>query len=116
MQERFKVILQDIKKKHQNDASTSNYNPENSSDFYDEVYNAVMSTEGSPAKKLLAALRTSFMLALDIKNSESNKHAAESLVKSNFSNEKAEAFLTQSELVEPDARKRRKASKKIKDM
>jgi len=115
MQERLRVILHDIKDKHKDDLDTSDYKSDKATDFYNEIVEAMQSVEGSNGKKLLVAIRTAFMSLSRIKNTDANITAASRLLSDNMDESTAEALLTQSELVEPNARKRRKAAKKLKD-
>lgn len=114
LQERFRIILHDIKDKHKDDLNTSEHNTEET-DLYNEIIEAIQNFEGSKAKQLIVAIRTAFISLTRIKNTETNINAATKLLSNSFDESSAEALLTQSNLVEPNARKRRKASKKLKD-
>ena len=115
LHERFKIILHDVRDKHRKDPDTSEYRPESYTAVYDDIANVVMNTKGSNAKKFMVLLRECFKAAFRIKNTNTNMKAISKLVTNNLDEEQTEALLAQSPLVEPDDRKRRKASRKLKD-
>ncbi len=94
----FLKILGDIKLKHKGDTSTcDNQNDSRNFDDLVEVYNT---TEESGLRKLIATISYSFNMQMKEKNIKN----AEGII-----NEEALGkYLSQSPLVEPNARKRRR--------
>lgn len=92
------TILKDIKYKHKDDASTSDY--QNGLSDQDVFINTYFSSSGTKVQRFLNGMSA----LLKIKNNEINNKNLENLI-----NEKAlEDVLGQSAIVEPDDRKRRR--------
>lgn len=97
------TILNELKDRHSNDRETSDgtYSPEQ----LERIFQTMSENRANPVKGLAAVIRS----ALQLRNTEKNQQFSEKLIETEMPEEEAiEAVLSQSPIIEPAARKRRK--------
>lgn len=109
---RFKTILHDIKEKHSGYASSAD--SIDNTDYYKTIENAMNNCNGNKFAKLIAGIKAAMGSSAKIKNNDKTKQLSESALTVSVDENAAELLASQSQVIEPDARKRRKFLKKDK--